>query len=638
MNLLKQINSPLQLKELSLKQLPQLADEIRHEIIETVSKTGGHLASSLGAVELTIALHYVLDTPRDKIVWDVGHQAYAHKILTGRRERMKTLRKWQGLSGFPNKNESIYDLFTVGHGSTSISMALGVSCAFDSEKTNQKKIRRPKVVAVIGDASLGGGMAFEALNHAGQIKKGLVVLLNDNKMAISKSVGALSHYLNRIITTPIYNRIRRDVERLLQRVPRLGNRLFAAAKRLEESLKNLLVPGIIFEELGFRYFGPIDGHNIEEIARTLKNALCLDEPVLIHAITKKGKGYLEAERVPEKFHGVSANHEDISKTKNKSFTQSFSESIVRLAKEDQRIVAITAAMPEGTGLSKFAELFPKRFYDVGMAEGHAVGFAAGIARIGLRPIVAIYSTFLQRGYDQIIHDVCLQDLPVIFCLDRAGIVGEDGPTHQGTFDVAYLRHIPGLTLMAPKDGDELSMMLEFALTRSSPVAIRYPKGESKLLAQALLENYHTAKIEHAKAELLRSGKHIAILALGSMVYPALEAADLLVSQGVDATVINMRFAKPLDEALIYDLCARFGKLIVVEEGVKSGGFGASVLEFLEQRDITKTKVKIIALPCEFIPHAERDFLLARYGLTADGIACTVIDELNYKKLKKIRNG
>lgn len=632
MSLLNQINSPLQLKELTLKQLPQLADEIRQEIIETVSETGGHLASSLGAVELVIALHYALDTPRDKIVWDVGHQAYAHKILTGRRTRMKTLRKWQGLSGFPNKDESIYDLFTVGHGSTSISTALGVSCGFDVEKTNQKKTRHPKVVAVIGDASLGGGMAFEALNHAGQVKNDLVVLLNDNKMAISKSVGALSHYLNRIVTTPIYNRIRRDIERLLQRVPRLGKRLFSATKRLEESLKSLLVPGILFEELGFRYFGPIDGHNIEEVTRTLKSVLYLNEPVLIHAITKKGKGYSDAEKVPEKFHGVSANHKNVAKAKNKSFTQCFSESLIHLAKQDKRIVAVTAAMPEGTGLDKFAESFPKRFYDVGMAEGHAVGFAAGLARVGLRPVTAIYSTFLQRGYDQIIHDVCLQNLPVIFCLDRAGIVGEDGPTHQGTFDIAYLRHIPNLTLLAPKDGDELSMMLDFALSRSSPVAIRYPKGEALISSQALLEKYYTPKIEYAKAELLRQGKQIAILALGSMVYPAIEAADLLKTQGIEATVVNMRFAKPLDEGLISDLCAQFEKLVTVEEGVRTGGFGSSILEFLEQQNITKTKVKVIALPSEFIPHAKRDFLLARYGLTADGIASVAIDELKYKKI------
>jgi len=636
MSLLKKINSPLQLKELSPKELPQLADEIRQEIINTVSETGGHLASSLGAVELAIALHYVLDTPRDKIVWDVGHQAYAHKILTGRKSRMKTLRQWQGLSGFPNKDESIYDTFTVGHGSTSISTALGLVCANNLHKDAKDKARKMKVVAVIGDASLGGGMALEALNHAGQLKKNLIVIVNDNKMAISKSVGAISHYLNRIITTPIYNRIRRDIEKLLQRVPRLGKRLFSAVKRLEESLKNLLVPGMLFEELGFRYFGPIDGHNTDEIIYTLRNVAWLDEPVLIHAITTKGKGYLDAERVPEKFHGVSANHKALDKSipKDRTFTQVFSEKLIHLAEQDKRIVAITAAMPEGTGLDKFAKVFPQRFYDVGMAEGHAVGFAAGLARMGLRPVVAIYSTFLQRAYDQIMHDVALQDLPVILCLDRAGVVGEDGATHQGTFDLTYLRHIPNLTVMAPKDEQELNAMLEFALGRSSPVAIRYPKGKVPKAEGIYLKGSHPAKIEYARAEILREGKQCAIIGLGSMVYPALEAHKMLASRGVHISVINARFVKPLDEALIRDLCKEFSTIVVAEEGIGAGGFGSAILEFLERKGIGDVKVKRIALPSTFITHAKRDFLLKKYGLTAENIAQVVLDELNSKKVKR----
>ena len=634
-SLLENINSPAELKKVPLRQLPQVAQEIRQEIIETVSKTGGHLASSLGAVELCVALHYCLDTPRDKIVWDVGHQAYAHKILTGRRDRLKTIRQWRGLSGFPSRNESIYDTFTVGHGSTSISTALGLACAYSEQ---QNRTFRPKVVAVIGDASLGGGMALEALNHAGQLKKDIVVILNDNKMAISKSVGALSHYLNRIITTPIYNRIRQDIENLVQRVPRLGKRLFTTAKRLEESLKNLLVPGIIFEELGFRYFGPIDGHNVEEIVHTLRNVLRLEGPIFIHAVTIKGKGYSRAEKIPEKFHGINSSGADNVKLKRKTFTQVFSEKLIRLAHQDKRIVAITAAMPEGTGLDKFAQSFPQRFYDVGMAEGHAVGFAAGLACRGLRPVVAIYSTFLQRAYDQIVHDVALQDLPVILCLDRAGIVGEDGPTHQGTLDIAYLRHIPNLVIMAPADGEELEAMLEFALKGSGPLAIRYPKGE--IPSKKLLDfgDYKLAKIQYGKAQALREGEDATIIALGSMVYPSLEAAKILATKGIDCAVVNARFVKPLDELLIKGLCAKSKTVLVVEEGVSTGGFGSAVLELLEREKISGANIKTIALPCDFISHAKREFLLERYGLTAKGLVHTLLDELSYRKASKGKSG
>ena len=620
MSLLENINNPAGLKKLSLKQLPRLAQEIRQEIIQTVTRTGGHLASSLGAVELTLALHYCLDTPKDKIVWDVGHQAYTHKILTGRRERLKTLRQWQGISGFPNRDESIYDTFTVGHGSTSISTALGLACAYAAQS------RSTKVVAVIGDASLGGGMAFEALNHAGQLKKDLVVILNDNKMGISRSVGAMSHYLNRIITMPIYNRIRQDIENLVKRVPRLGKRLYSLARRLEESLKNLLVPGIIFEELGFRYFGPIDGHNIKEIVHTLRNVLRLQGPVLIHAVTIKGKGYSRAEKVPEKFHGISSLAQDKARFRGKTFTQIFSEKLVSLAKQDKRVVAITAAMPEGTGLDKFAQSFPGRFYDVGMAEAHAVGLAAGLATTGLRPVVAIYSTFLQRSYDQLIHEVCLQNLPVTLCLDRAGIVGEDGATHQGIFDLAYLRHIPNLTVMAPKDGQELEGMLEFALGASRPLAIRYPKGEIPHKPDLFCKDYRPCEIQYGRGEILREGRDLAIIALGSMVYPGLEAAKILAAQGVECAVVNARFVKPLDELLIKKLCAKFATVIVAEEGVSAGGFGSAVLEFLEREDIRGVRLKRIALPCAFIPHAKREFLLERYGLTAQGIVHTMLNE------------
>jgi 1-deoxy-D-xylulose-5-phosphate synthase len=623
MGLLETINNPNDLKKLSLKQLSVLAQEIRHKIMEIVVKTGGHLASNLGAVEISIALHYVLDTPKDKLIWDVGHQAYTHKILTGRCAALKTLRQWRGISGFPNRDESIYDTFTVGHGSTSISTALGLACAYSCQKHDSTQGKPPKIVAVIGDASLGGGMALEALNHAGQLKKDLVVILNDNKMGISRSVGALSHYLNRIITMPIYNRIRKDIEGLLKRVPRFGKRLNSVAKRLEESLKNLLVPGIIFEELGFRYFGPIDGHNIEEIVRTLRNVLQLEGPVLVHAITVKGKGYPQAEKVPEKFHGVSSGALDKNGLAEKTFTQVFSEKLIRLAKQDKRIVAITAAMPEGTGLDNFAQCFPERFYDVGMAEAHAVGLAAGLAHTGLRPVVAIYSTFLQRAYDQIMQDVCLQKLPVIFAIDRAGIVGEDGATHQGIFDLAYLRHIPNLAVMAPKDAEELEAMLEFALSGSRPLAIRYPKAKAPLRSEFFPQHYRTSKIHYGKGEILRSGEHLAIIALGSMVYPSLEAAQTLANQGIECTVLNARFVQPLDECIIKKMCTKFDTIVIIEEGVSAGGFGSAVLEFLEQEKIQGIYLERIAVPCVFVCHAKRKFLLRRYGLTADGIVQAV---------------
>ena len=635
MSLIENIKSPAELKKLSLKQLGLLAQEIRQEIMEVVAKTGGHLASNLGAVELTIALHYCLDAPKDKIIWDVGHQAYTHKILTGRRKRLSSLRQWRGLSGFPNRDESIYDTFTTGHGSTSISTALGLACAYAQHKGKRNGMHRPKIVAVIGDASLGGGMAFEALNHAGQLNKDIVVLLNDNRMAISRSVGGLSHYLNRIITMPIYNRIRKDIENLVKRVPRFGKRLYSSARRLEESLKNLLVPGIIFEELGFRYFGPIDGHNIREIVHTLRNVFRLEGPVLVHAITTKGKGYSRAEKVPEKFHGVSSNAAGKAEVKRKTFTQVFSEKLIRLAHQDKRIVAITAAMPEGTGLDKFAQCFPSRFYDVGMAESHAVGFAAGLAHTGLRPVVAIYSTFLQRSYDQIIHDVCLQNLPVTLCLDRSGLVGEDGATHQGIFDLAYLRHMPNLTVVAPKDGQELEAMLEFALKGSHPTAIRYPKGEVPAKEDLFSKDYKPARIQYGRAEVLREGEGALIIALGSMVYPSLEAANYLSAQkAIECTVVNARFVKPFDELLIKKLCTKFETIVVAEEGVSQGGFGSAILEFLERERISGANIKRLALPCIFIPHAKRDFLLERYGLTTRGLVRTVLDELGYGKVIK----
>lgn len=462
--LLKKINSPKDLKAIPVKELPELSSEIREKIIDVVSKTGGHLASSLGAVELTIALHYVFDMPKDKIIWDVGHQSYAHKILTGREKIFDTLRQLGGISGFPNRNESEYDIFTCGHSSTSVSTALGLACARDLKSEDAK------IIPVIGDASLANGMAFEALNHAGHLRKDLMLVLNDNELSISKSVGALSKYLNKIMTNPVYNTVRRRMQILVKRLPILGFKAFNAAKKLEESLKGLLVPGSLFEELGFRYFGPINGHNVSDLVSTFSNIKNLKEPVIVHVVTKKGKGYKPAEDNPSVFHGAPCfNKETGEPVKNnkkgrvekgdKTFTDIFGDKIAELARNDDKIVAITAAMVDGTGLSRFSREFPNRFYDVGISEEHGVAFGAGLARGGLKPVVAIYSTFLQRGYDQIIHDVSLQKLPVVFCLDRAGIVGEDGATHHGVFDLAYLRHIPELIVMAPRDGLEFESML-----------------------------------------------------------------------------------------------------------------------------------------------------------------------------------
>lgn len=625
--LLKQINSPADLKKIPEAKLPQLAAEIREEIIKTVSHAGGHLAPSLGAVELTIALHYVLNAPVDKIVWDVGHQAYAHKLLTGRRENFYTLRQLGGLSGFPNKEESIYDTFTVGHASTSISSALGIAAARDLKKENFK------VAALIGDAALGGGMAFEALNHGGHLGKNIIVILNDNAHSISRTVGALSRYLNRIMSAPIYNRIRKDVERILRRVPRLGFRMVTAARKLEEGLKNLLVPGIVFEEMGFRYFGPVDGHNISLLISTLKNIINLDEPLLVHLITKKGKGCTFAEECPDKFHGIgpfdtatgrkleslNGDLQPITDAGHLSFTEVFSRKLINLAEENEKIVAITAAMPEGTGLDKFAAKFPERFFDVGIAEGHAVTFASGLATEGLKPVVAIYSTFLQRAYDQIIHDVALQNLPVIFAIDRAGLVGEDGATHQGSFDMAYLRHIPNLAVLAPKDIFELEKMLEFAVNFNGPVAIRYPKGK----LPSVNINNQIQKIELGKGEILKKGSDLAIFAVGSMVYTAMEVSQLLSNDNINAGVINARFVKPLDKELLKNITPEVKKIITIEEGVLEGGFGSAVLELLEELKVSNISVTRFGLPSQFIEHGKREELLKKYNLTPKAIADSI---------------
>ena len=621
---LEKIETPKDLKKLDIKTLPLLVSEVRKLIIETVSQTGGHLASNLGVVELTIALHYVFNCPDDKIVWDVGHQAYTHKILTGRRNQFHTLRQFGGMSGFTKIEESEYDVFGTGHGSTSISAALGMACAQKLTSNNDK------LIAVIGDGALTGGMAFEALNHAGHIKKDIIVILNSNEMSISQNVGAWSQYLNRITTNPIYNRVRGDLEVVLKRVPMFGSRLVDSAKKLEKSLKLLLTPGILFDELGFRYIGPIDGHNIPLLIETLDNIKIFKGPVLVHVLTKKGKGYKFAEKNPTRFHSAKPFNintgiwrDETSGNKLPTYTEVFGNTLVKLAQKDKRIVAITAAMPDGTGLREFAQKFPDRFFDVGMAEQHAVTFAAGLALKGLKPVVAIYSTFLQRAYDQILHDVCLQKLPVIFAIDRAGIVEGDGPTHHGVFDLSYLSMIPNMTIMAPKDGGEFTSMLSKAVEYNQPVSIRYPKNYAA-------KSSSVEEIEIGKGEIVRDGTDIAILAIGTMVYPALEAAEILEKKNINASVVNMRFVKPLDTELVQKIASKVKKIVTVEENVVAGGFGMNVAEYVEAQNFASPCLASlhIGLPDKFIEQGPRHLLLKKYKLDGAGIAETILNWVN----------
>ena len=611
---LEKINSPQDLKKLNMEELVVLAQEIRQRLIEVVSQTGGHLASSLGATELIIALHYCLNTPQDKIIFDVGHQAYAHKILTGRNDKFSTLRQYQGISGFPSKDESVYDPFTSGHSSNAVSLGLGLACARDL----LPKEEQFKVVSVVGDGSLSGGLCFEGLNNAGHLKKDILVILNTNELSISPNVGAISNYLNKIISLPVYNRFRENIENFLKtRVPR-GSRLLTLMTKFEEGLKGLFVPGMLFEELGFRYFGPINGHELSSLTATLKNILEIKGPRLLHVVTKKGRGCSYAEKNPVKFHGIgcfdiNTGESEIKKISSdeKSYTEIFRDKLVALASRDKKIVAITAAMPEGTGLCKFRDLFGERFFDVGIAEGHAVCFAAGLAKQGFKPVVAIYSTFLQRAYDQIIQEVSLQGLPVIFAIDRAGIVGEDGVSHQGIFDLAYLRSVPNLVIMAPKDGAELEQMLEFAVGLNKPVAIRYPRA-STILKVAL-----PAVLELGKGQILNEGKDFAIIALGSLVSVAKEAVEMLNKEGIRGSLVNARFAAPIDIELIKKVGSGKKFVFTIEEGIIEEGFGSAVAQELN------VFVFRLGLPFDFIQHGRRDLLLEKYGLTAQGIATTI---------------
>ena len=630
-DLLSRLNLPDELKKLSYSELEALAKEVRDLIIETTSKVGGHLSSSLGAVELAVALHAVYESPRDKILWDVGHQAYAHKIITNRSSKFTTLRQLGGISGFPNKDESRHDPFTVGHASTSISSALGLIKA--KELLNEDY----HVACVIGDGSLSGGLALEGMNNLIGLKDNLVIILNDNQMSISKNVGAIANYFTKLRTSVTYVKFRDRIEKMIGRIPKIGGSLVKKAENFKNRIKHFMIDfnvGVIIEELGIRYLGPIDGHNIPLLMSTLHYAKEVKGPIVVHILTKKGKGYAPSEKDPTKFHGIAPFKIDTgeltSKSDKPSYTAIFGRALVELAGENDKIVAVTAAMLDGTGLEDFSNKYPDRFFDVGIAEEHAVTFAGGLAKSGLKPVVAIYSTFLQRAYDEIIHDVCLQGLPVVLAIDRAGIVGEDGATHNGIFDIAFLRSMPNMVLMAPKDENELQSMLATAIDHDGPIAIRYPRGQGMGIGL----DASLGKVEIGKGEVVyrsqitnnksqtnpndKNSKQV-IVALGSMVYTAIEAAKLAEAKGISSTVVNARFAKPLDEDLIIKLSKEADSIVTVEEGVLDGGFGSAVAEVLLDHGINKP-IKRLGLPSKFIEHGTRNQILDRYGLTAEKIA------------------
>ena len=613
-SLLQNINSPADLKGLSIRDIEGLANEIRQKIIETVSKTGGHLAPSLGVVELTIALHYVFNAPEDKIIWDVGHQAYAHKLITGRRDRFHTLRTYGGISGFPKREESPYDSFDTGHSSTSISAGLGISTA------KGLKGEKSKVISVIGDGSMTAGMAFEGLNQAGHHEKDLIVVLNDNAMSISPNVGSFSSFLSRKMTGRRFVNLKKDLEGFIKSLPGVGENILSLVRKSEDSFITFFTPGMLFEAFKFKYIGPIRGHRIDRLIGAFNNTLHLEGPVLVHVLTKKGKGYEPAEKDPAHFHGVGSFEIPTGSTPKgrtkplPSYTEVFGNTMVDLARTNKKLFAVTAAMPEGTGLSKFAEQYPERFMDTGIAEQHAVTFAAGLATEGFRPVVAIYSTFLQRAFDQVIHDVCLPNLPVIFAIDRGGLVGEDGPTHHGHFDITYLRSLPNMTVMAPKDENELRQMLYTALKYPGPVAIRYPRGKG--LGVPIDTKYH--KIPIGQSETLREGKDLLILALGNMVYPSMEAAADLEKEGLSVGVVNCRFVKPIDPGL-GELSTSIGRVLVVEENIRQGGLGGAVLELFNDLGIVNVHMRRIGLPDKFVEHGAAPLLREIYGLDATGI-------------------
>ena len=617
-DLLKTINSPDDLKRLSAEQLEELAQEIREFVISTVSLTGGHLAPCLGVVELTLAIHSTFSAPEDRIVWDVGHQAYVHKILTGRRERFSTLRQYGGISGFPRISESEYDTFGVGHASTAISAALGFATARDL------KDERRHVVAVVGDGALTGGIAFEGLNNAGASRRNLIVVLNDNRMSISPNVGALSNYLTQIITSPLYNRIKNDLWALTGKLPRGASKVRRIIHRIEESLKGLVVPGSLFERLGFRYFGPVDGHHISRLLNIFREIRKLNGPILVHVVTKKGKGYPLAEKNATKFHGLGSFCRETGTTAIKrapSYTEIFGKALVELAEKDERIVGITAAMADGTGLVHLEKRFPDRFFDVGIAEPHAVTFAAGLALEGFRPVVAIYSTFLQRAFDQVIHDVALQNLPVVFALDRGGLVGEDGPTHHGCFDLSYLRFIPNLVVMVPKDENELRDMLFTALKHDGPVAFRYPRGES--MGLPLRKTFRTIPI--GKSETIIEGKDALFLGVGDGVDMAMRTAGRLAMKGISAGVINARFVRPIDREMVESAARSVPYLFTFENNTVIGGFGSGVGEILSEMQGLRITFRRLGIPDRFVAHGSKQDLFRDIELDVDSLVRRVED-------------
>lgn len=622
MKILDNINLPKDLKQLNKEEKAQLAQELRQLVIETVSETGGHLASNLGVVELTIALLDTFDLPNDVIVWDVGHQTYIHKILTGRKNKISTLRKFNGLAGFPKSVESEYDSFNTGHSSTSISAALGIARARDIKKENNY------VIAVIGDGALTGGMALEALNDAGNSNTNLIVVLNDNEMSIAKNVGGISEFLTRIRTRKLYNKSNRYIKNAVSHIPRVGNGIIKFVRKIKYGIKQLIIPNMLFEDLGFKYLGPVDGNNIEDLEEIFKKAKDLEGPILIHAITKKGKGYRPAEENPDKFHSSSA-FEIVTgmpkKKKGDDYSKIFGKKLVKLAENNKKIVAVTAAMKDGTGLTEFAEKFPGRFFDVGIAEQHALTMAAGIAKNGLIPVVSIYSSFYQRGYDQVIHDICLQNLPVIMCVDRAGIVGNDGETHQGIYDMAFFRLIPNICIMAPKDFTELEQMLEFAVSLKKPVVIRYPRGGEEKEKFTEHNNIELGKCEKVKTILLENDKkYVTIIAIGNMVSKSMQVARALSEKNIEAEVINARFLKPLDKESIIQSIEKTKKCITIEDGTIIGGLGSAIKELISEENLKDIQIKSFAYPDKFIEHGSIEELEAKYGLDVDTI-CAYIE-------------
>lgn len=616
--ILNSIENPQDLKALSVKELARLAKEIRALILQVVSKNGGHLSPNLGVVELTLALHHVFDAPRDKIIWDVGHQCYTHKIITGRKDRFLSLRQYEGLCGFPCREESEYDVYNTGHASTALSAALGMAVAREKNKENHH------VIAVVGDGSLTGGMAWEALNQIGHLREKLIIVLNYNEMSISENVGALSKYFSYLVSGQHYLRMKDYAKTILKAIPAVGGKMIKVGRAVEEAIQKIFFPGLVFERLGIQYIGPVQGHSLSSLIEVFEEAKSASGPVLIHCVTQKGRGYRPAQKNPAQYHGVSPfdlqTGKSLNRDKRPTYSSVFGQTAIKIAEQDEKVVAITAAMPEGTGLSAFAARFPDRFYDVGIAEQHAVDFATGLALSGFKPLVAIYSTFLQRAYDQVYHDVCLMDIPVVFALDRSGIVPDDGATHQGINDIIYLRHMPNMIVMAPKDENELRHMVKSAFYYAHPVAVRFPKGKGYGVSQ----DKNFMEIPVGRGEVLREGKDL-LIALGSMVYPALEAAQRLDQEGIQLAVVNARFAKPLDEELILRFTKPGRKVITVEEGVVAGGFGSAVREVLDRNGFCGVKFKSIGLPLEIYPVGGVREIRKMYRLDEEGLFHQILD-------------